>query len=139
MATLPWTTGDHHQPGTDAVVLGSRLELRAYRHVPGFLIWAMKVRAQVRSTAGALGVSLVAEPARKTFWTLSAWTDEQVLNAFVHAEPHAGVMQRFGPRLARAGFTTWSCPAQELPSQRSNADALWREAKRRLVPASGEV
>jgi hypothetical protein len=99
----------------------------------------MKVRRQVRSTPGALGVSLIAEVGQKTFWTLSAWTDQERLDASVRAEPHAAVMKRFGPRLARAAFTTWSCRVSDLPSPRSNADALWREAEHLLVPASGEV
>ena len=50
MATLPWTTTDTAAEATtgDAVVLGSRLELRSLRHVPGFLGAAMKLRKQVR-------------------------------------------------------------------------------------------
>ncbi len=139
MATLRWTAADKGDPGTDAVVLGSRLELRSYRHVPTFLTAAIKVRRQVRAAPGALGVSLIAELVSKTFWTLSAWTDEEVLDAFVRAEPHSAVMKRFGRRLARADFTTWTCPVSELPSQQSNANTLWHEAERRLVPAPGEV
>ncbi len=139
MATLPWTVADRADPRTDAVVLGSRLELRSYRHVPAFLSAAMKVRRQVRAAPGALGVSLIAQLASKTFWTLSAWTDEEVLDAFVRTEPHAGVMKRFGRRLTHADFTTWTCPVSELPSQHSNANALWHEAERRLSRAPGEV
>ena len=77
MATLPWTTTEvAPDPGTEAVVLGSRLELRSLRDVPVFLGAALKLRKLVREMPGALGVSLIAQPSRKTFWTLSAWGGE---------------------------------------------------------------
>ena len=68
MATLPWTVArpergrpdDPSGPGP-VLVLASRLELRRFRTAPAFLAAAMRVRAQVRRSPGALGVSLVAE------------------------------------------------------------------------------
>ena len=81
------------------MVLGSRLELRSLRHVPGFLGAAMKLRKQVRAMPGALGVSLIAQPAHKTFWTLSAWVDQASLDAFVATPAHVAVMQRYHERM----------------------------------------
>jgi hypothetical protein len=140
MPTLPWTTAETPVPGAEVVVLGSRLELRTFRHIPGFMRAAMSVRRQVRGSRGALGVSLIAQPVRKRFWTLSAWTDQGALDAFVATAPHAQIMERFRGRLADAEFTTWRHDASELPKQGSAAKPLWREATTRLAgPKSPQV
>jgi len=133
MPTLPWTPVEESAPDDVVVVLGSKLELRSYRHLIGFLRAALRVRRQVRHSPGALGVSLIAQPFRKTFWTLSAWSDGSQLDAFVSNLPHAEVMRRFHNRLEQASFTTWNHRAAELPTPQSNAMELWREAKDRLA------
>jgi hypothetical protein len=139
MATLPWTTtAVTPDPDTDVVVLGSRLELQSRRDVPGFLGAALKLRKQVREMSGAVGVSLVAEPTRKTFWTLSAWVDQASLDAFVATPPHVAVMQRYHERMVGGAFTTWTVKTWDLPERRSNAKQLWTEAKRRLGSATRE-
>ena len=138
MATLPWTPAQSPAGDPDVVVLGSRLELRRYRGIPGFLSAAMAVRKQVHSSDGALGVSLIAQPTRKTFWTLSAWTDQASLDAFVGSRPHLDVMGRFRDRLTSTGFTTWAVASPELPKRGSNAKNLWRDAKTRLAATSKE-
>ncbi len=48
MPTLPWTPGPSAQPTARVLVLGSQLQLRSYRDVPGFVAAAMKIRKQVR-------------------------------------------------------------------------------------------
>jgi hypothetical protein len=136
MPTLPWTPAEQPQPGGEAIVLGSQLRLRSYRHIVGFLRAAMQIRKQVHDSPGAYGVSLIAQPMRKTFWTLSAWSDEDALNAFVRTSPHTEVMQRFHDRLTDASFTTWRRPVSELPEPNSSAKELWHEAKERLAAAS---
>lgn len=74
MPTLPWTGVEVPPPGSDAVVLGSMLQLRSYRHFLSSLRAAVQVRRQVRNSPDAVGVSLITQPTRKTFRTLSAWT-----------------------------------------------------------------
>jgi hypothetical protein len=134
MATLPWTTTETTAEAEhDAVVLGSRLELRSLRHVPGFLGAAMKLRKQVLAMPGALGVSLIAQPAHKTFWTLSAWVDQASLDAFVATPAHVAVMRRYHERMNGSAFTTFPVGVGELPEPRSNAKQLWTDAKQRLA------
>ena len=138
MATLPWTTTEStadtaRDAASDAVVLGSRLELRSLRHVPGFLGAAMKLRRQVLAMPGALGVSLIAQPAHKTFWTLSAWVDQASLDAFVATPAHVAVMRRYHERMNGSAFTTFPVKIGDLPEPRSNAKQLWSDAKQRLA------
>jgi hypothetical protein len=102
--TLPWTI-----PATRAVppderseivVMASRLELRSLRDVPAFLTAAMRVRRQMLGSPGALGVSLIAKPLKRTFWTLSAWWNKTALHAAVGHHPHLQTVWRFRPRMA---------------------------------------
>ncbi len=138
MPISPWTTAVQPEPGAEAIVLGTRLELRSYRHIPGFLRAAMRVRRQVQGSERAFGVSLLAQPLRKTFWTLSAWSDQGALDRFVRTSPHIEVMARYHDRLREASFTTWPRSAGELPRANSNAKELWREAKARLATSTTE-
>jgi hypothetical protein len=141
MPVLPWTTTDEAH-GDDVVVLASRLHLSRLRDVPGFLRAALGIRRQVLGSAGAVGVSLLAQPATRTFWTLSAWTDDDAISRFVGEQPHRDVMAKYHERLEDAQFTTWSTSASALPAARSNARDLWTEGRARLAttlaPGEGE-
>ena len=133
MPALPWTVAQPASPDTDVVVLASRLRLRSLRHVPGLLRHALKIRRQVRRSSGALGVSLIAQPFARTFWTLSAWTGDDAISRFVGEEPHRSTMTRYHDRLEHADFITWSAAVASLPAARSGAEDLWAEGRRRLA------
>ncbi len=137
MPKLPWTGGPMADSARDddaeTIVLGSFLQLHSYRDIPGFLRAAARIRSQVLASPGAMGVSLIAQPTRRTFWTLSAWTDQAALDAFVRAVPHMDVMRKYRGRLRASAFTTWTVAASDLPKPRSNAKELWRAAEARLA------
>lgn len=103
--------------------MASRLGLRRLSDVPSFLVSALRIRRQMLTSPGALGVSLVARPLQRTFWTLSAWQDQAALSATVGRQPHREIMTRFRPRMAGSSFVTWTAPV--LPIS-------WDEALRRL-------
>jgi hypothetical protein len=124
MPIIPWTTAKLPPPHDGPVtVMTSRLELWRLRYVPRS--WRLRIRRQMLSSPGALGVSLIARPARRTFWTLSAWQDQAALSAAVGRQPHRQIMTRFRPRMASSGFVTWTAPATVLPIR-------WDDALRRL-------
>jgi hypothetical protein len=132
MPTLPWTTPSGEtgpRDDTDAVLMASRFDLRTLRDVPGFLLAAMRIRRQMLAAQGVLGVSLIAKPAHKTFFTLSAWQDRNALDAAVAREPHAQTMTRFHPRMAAARFVFWTAARSELPPS-------WPDALDRLHAAA---
>jgi len=135
MPALPWTTASASasDPEQSVIVLASRLELHSYRDVVPFLRAAMRIRTQVRGSEGAYGLALDAQPLRKTFWTLSAWTDQNAMDAFVRTSPHVDVMQKFGARLKDSGFQTFTVAAHALPAARSNARQLWHAGCERLA------
>ncbi|MFI5897777.1 DUF3291 domain-containing protein [Actinoplanes sp. NPDC051513] len=130
MATLKWVEISGQEPGGDATVMASRFLLRSRWWVPGFLRAALAVRRQVRRSPGALGVSLIAEPAKATFWTLSAWSDRASLEDFVRHSPHAPVMGKYRPKMRDARFRFWTVPATGLPVE-------WADAKARLTADPG--
>jgi hypothetical protein len=105
--------------------MASRLELRRLRDVPPFLTAALRIRRQMLGSPGALGVSLIARPLHRTFWTLSAWQDQAALSAAVGREPHRQLMKRFRPRMAGSAFITWAVQPAALPIG-------WADALRRL-------
>ena len=126
MPTLPWITPKPPPPHDGSVtVMTSRLELRRLRDVPSFLAAALRIRRQMLGSPGMLGVSLIARPVRRTFWTLSAWQDQAALSAAAGRHPHREIMKRFRPRMAGSSFVTWTAPATALPIG-------WDDALRRL-------
>jgi hypothetical protein len=126
MPTLPWTAPKPPPSAEGSVtVMASRLELRRIGDVPSFLAAALRIRRQMLGSAGALGVSLIARPLHRTFWTLSAWQDQAALRAATGGQPHVQLMRRFRPRMAGSSFVTWTAPATDLP-------IAWDEAMRRL-------
>jgi hypothetical protein len=126
MPTLPWKGPKLPLPADSLVtVMASRLEMRRLRDVPSFLADALRIRRQMLGSPGALGVSLIARPLRRTFWTLSAWQDRAALRTANGARPHRQIVGHFRPRMAGSAFVTWTVPATALPIE-------WDEALRRL-------
>ena len=52
-------------------------------------------------------------PLRRTYWTLSAWTDKAALYAFAGAEPHRTIMKRVRPWAKTATFRFWTADAAQ--------------------------
>ncbi|AQT82785.1 hypothetical protein B1R94_12900 [Mycolicibacterium litorale] len=136
MATLPWTptrtaaevVAQGHEVA-DVVVMASRFDLRSYRDVPRFLLAALRIRRQMLAAPGCFGVSLIAKPLQKRFYTLSAWRNREALDGAVQRRPHVGTMTGFRSLMAASLFAAWTQPTTDLPPG-------WPEAIERLAPAS---
>ncbi|WP_133913134.1 DUF3291 domain-containing protein [Streptomyces sp. NBC_00582] len=126
MPTLRWTTVSTPAPDTEAFVMASRLEVRSPRDVPRFFLKSLAAWRQVSGAPGAYGASLIAEPLKRTFWTLSAWEDKAALHAYAGAEPHKSIMNGLRPTMKGSVFTFWRVPASDLPLD-------WTDARRRLA------
>lgn len=126
MPTLPWVVPNPPSPDTQAYVMASRFEVRSYRDVPRFFVKSLSAWRQVRSAPGALGASLIAQPWKRTFYTLSAWADRDALYAYARAEPHRGIMTALRSTMRGSVFTFWEVSAEQLP-------ITWEEAHRRLA------
>ncbi|WP_433290252.1 hypothetical protein ACQPZQ_43240 [Pseudonocardia sp. CA-142604] len=129
MPALPWIPVHEPAPAGEMVVMASRFRVKGYRHVVPFLVDSIRILAQIRRADGALGVSLVAHPLRREFFTLSAWTDRSALDAVVGSEPHRSVMRRRRAAMADSVFTFWTASTTALP-------LTWQEADERLAAAA---
>ena len=126
MPTLPWTTPNPAPPGTQAYAMASRFEVRSATDVPRFFLKSLAAWRQVRSAPGCLGASLIAQPLRRVFYTLSAWQDRDALYAFARTMPHRGIMASLRPTMRSATFTFWDVPTGQLPLS-------WDDARQRLA------
>jgi hypothetical protein len=82
------------------------------------------VRRQLLATDGVLGFSMLAEPLRKQYATLSIWRDEAALDAFSRAHPHDRLMRELAPEMGSTRFVRWTISGTTGPP--SWADALAR-------------
>ncbi|WP_431679134.1 DUF3291 domain-containing protein [Kitasatospora sp. KL5] len=126
MPTLPWITPNPSRPQTRALVMASRFEVRSFADVPRFFLKSLAAWRQVRTAPGALGASLIAQPLKRTFWTLSAWETREALYAYAKAEPHYSIMTSLRSTMDNSTFTFWEVPVEELP-------IVWPDARRRLA------
>lgn len=131
MPTLPWITPDPAPPGAATLIIASRLEVRRWKDVPRFFVKSLAAWRQVRKAPGAYGASLIAQPLKRTFWTLSAWKDNDALYTYAGTEPHKGLMTGLRPVMKESTFITWESRTDELPVR-------WDEAHRRLAEHRGE-
>jgi quinol monooxygenase YgiN len=106
--------------------MASRFEVRSRGDVLRFFARSLSAWRQVRSAPGALAASLVAQPSKRTFYTLSAWVDRDALYAYARTEPHHGIMTTLRPTMKSSAFTFWEAPAEQPL-------VTWEEAHRRLA------
>ena len=125
MPALPWFRISTVDPATELTVMATRLPLRRYRHIPAFLRWTLRIRGQLADAPGLVGYSLDAHLLRKTFWTLSAWTDQEAMGAFVRTDPHRSAMEAIRPHMDRSVFVSWTVTGADLP-------VTWSDTRRRV-------
>jgi hypothetical protein len=126
MPALPWRTFLASEPGREYLALLSFLPLKRFRTVPRFIWLTFETQRQLSKSGGLIGYSLLAQPLRRTFWTLSVWQDQQALMAFVRQIPHSRIMQSLAPHMGQTQFVQWKLPATAIPPS-------WKEAIARLT------
>jgi hypothetical protein len=126
MPPLPWRTKTEVQADQDYLVMASRLPLRSRRTVPRFMRLTLSVVRQLERTDGLMGYTLLAQPMKGTFWTLSAWSGQPALDAFARAMPHLGVTGKLRPYMGPTRFSFWTVKGAALP-------VAWDEAIERLM------
>jgi len=130
MPAFPWKSFTSVEPDRECWIVASLLPLKSRWRIPQFLRFTMAIRGQLAHAEGLIGYSLIAELPSKQFLTLSAWVDEERLNAFAAAMPHLDIMRKLRPHMAPTTFVTWKAPANEVP-------VSWETARARLEAANG--
>jgi hypothetical protein len=131
MPKLPWASVHEVDPDTEVTVMGSRLPLRRYRDIPAFMGATLRIRRQLARSEGLVGYALDAQLTRKTFWTVSAWTDPAALDRFDRADPHRASTRAIKPRMEPSTFVFWTGRAADLP-------VAWHEVRRRVEERAAE-
>ena len=101
----------------------TRLRVRFWRDMPGFLIQSFHSARQVKRATGNLAVSVLRDTDR-AFWTHTVWRDEAAMRSFMRSGVHRRVMARLPDWCDEAALVHWVQDADEPPS--------WFEAHRRL-------
>ena len=101
----------------------TRLRVRRWRYLPGFLIQSLRAPFQAKRATGNLAVSVLRD-ADRAFWTRTVWRDEAAMRAFMLSGMHRRVMARLPEWCDEAALAHWVRDADDPPS--------WQEAHRRL-------
>jgi hypothetical protein len=101
----------------------TRLRVRSWRHLPAFLIQAVRSSWQAKSAEGNLSVSILKE-AQNTFWTRTVWTNEEAMKSYIVTGVHKQAMRSLLEWCDEAAVVHWQQAVPEPPS--------WEEAYRRL-------
>lgn len=115
MPALPWLERQPIDPQREYVAMASRLPLKSYGSVPGFLRDTMQIRRQLAQTPGLVGYTLNAGLARKTFLTFSVWEDQASLDRFAASDPHRSIIARLRPRMKPTKFEFFPVSGTDLP------------------------
>ena len=121
----PWKELAQLEPGAEYLVLASSIPPKSLASTWQLFRGSRSVRRQLLATDGVLGFSMLAEPARKHYATLSVWRDEAALDAFAAAQPHRQLMKDLAPAMGATKFVRWTISgADGVPS--------WSQALERL-------
>jgi quinol monooxygenase YgiN len=121
-----WKSTSEVQPDREYLVLASLIPPRSLSSTWKLFRGAGAVRKQLDGTDGLIGFSLLAEPLRKRYATLSVWTDEAALSAFSGTEPHRKLMSDLAPLMGPTRFVRWTVSG-------ANGRPTWAEALERLA------
>lgn len=86
-----------------------------------------KVLADLPTREGLIGFAVRKQIFGDEVWTMSAWTDEAALEAFVYARPHQEAAQSDTIPMDKTVFARRWLPADELPLSWERAQAILAE------------
>lgn len=124
----PWQAGpEAHTPGP---VLVSVTDFTAHRHTQTapIALSGLRLRRSWPQTPGAVGMWLWIDPWRKRSGSVSVWTGERSLYAFVGRPDHLRTVRTHRDRGAMR-TTSWT-------ADRLDTDAVWAAAYARLADPS---
>jgi hypothetical protein len=106
------------------VISVTRLRVRSFRYLPGFIFMAVRSARQARRHPENLGSKLLRD-ANNAFWTCTAWRSDASMKNFMLAGPHRRAMSRLAHWCDEASVVHWNQETAVLPE--------WPEAHRRMM------
>ena len=111
------------------VIVVTRLRLRDPALLDEFFTDAVAAIEQATKSEGNLGADALAD-ADNAWWSVSAWQERGLMEAFVRGEPHLDITSRLDHYCDEATFVDWEQDTPGLPD--------WQTSWRHLV-ADGMV
>lgn len=125
MPDLPWSARGEMEPGRSYLVMASHLPLAKLTSTVPFFRAVGAIRKQLADAEGLVGYTLRAKPLARDYWTLSVWTDDSALHAFMRTSPHVGLMSSLKPLMGPTRFVQWEITASDgRPSWAGALDRL---------------
>jgi hypothetical protein len=121
-----------------AFVSITRLRVRSWRYLPGFIIQSLRSARQAKTAAGSLSVCVLRD-ANLAFWTRTVWSEEAAMRAFMRSGAHRNVMPRLLEWCDEAAVAHWSEDAPEPPSWPQSHRRLQREGRPSKVNRPSEA
>ena len=91
----------------------TRIRVRSFRYMPGFVWFSIRSSWQARHAPGFLGMRLLADR-RLTFWTATAWQDVAAMKAYRSAGSHGAAMRYLAEWSDEASYTRWLGPVASM-------------------------
>jgi heme-degrading monooxygenase HmoA len=101
----------------------TRLRVRSFLYLPGFLWDTLHSVRQVQRSPGFLGGRLLVN-ARYVFWTMTAWQDEAAMNAYRTGGAHRQAMPKLLNWCDEAAVVHWTQESPEIPA--------WQQAQQHM-------
>lgn len=113
---MPWKAFGELDADHEYLVLLTHLPVRRLGALPKFLSYVGKIRRQLEAgPPGLAGYSLLAQPFRSNYWTLSAWESPAVLGDFIRQNPHSEAMVELSKILSDFRTWRWRSTGKDLP------------------------
>ena len=103
------------------VIVVTRLRLKDPALLDEFFTDGVAAIEQAQKSEGNLGTDALAE-AHNAWWSVSAWQDRQLMQAFVNSQPHLGITARLDHYCDEATFVDWEQDSPGLPDWQTS----WR-------------
>ncbi len=120
-----WKTVAPMEPTAEYLAFASSIPPTSIRSTRQLFNGSRAVRHQLLGTDGVMGFSMLAEPLRRHYATLSVWRDAESLDAFGRSRPHNELMDELAGSMAPTTFVRWTIAGTE-------PHPTWDEALERL-------
>jgi hypothetical protein len=110
----------------------TRLRVRSFRYLPGFLWDTLQSVRQVQRSSGFLGGRLLVN-AGYVFWTMTAWQDEAAMNAYRTSGAHRQAMPKLLNWCDEAAVVHWIQESAEIPEWQQTEQHMTEKGRQSKV------
>jgi hypothetical protein len=110
------------------VIVVTRLRLRDPALLDEFFTDAVAAIEQAMKSVGNLGADALAD-ADNAWWSVTAWQERNLMQAYVDSEPHLGISARLDHYCDEATFVDWEQASPALPDWQTSWRHLTADGK----------